>query len=41
MSRFLAYLMCRVFECVLAVATVQLAFGIGRMVWNAAPSVTP
>ena len=41
MSRVLAYLMCRVFEFVLAMATVQLAFGIGRLVSNGVPSVLP
>ena len=33
MLRVLAYLLCRVFEFVLGIATVQLAVGLGRMVW--------
>ena len=33
MLRVLAYLLCRVFELVLGVATVQIAVGLGRLVW--------
>jgi len=32
MFRFLAYILCRLFELVLAMGTVQLAFGIGKLV---------
>ena len=33
MLRVLAYLLCRVFEFVLGMATVQLAVGLGRLAW--------
>ena len=33
MLRVIAYLLCRVFEFLLGMATVQLAVGLGRMVW--------
>ena len=31
MHRILAYLLCRVFELVLAMGTLQLAIGLGRL----------
>jgi len=41
MPRVIAYLLCRVFELVVAMATVQLAVGLGKLVWTGVPPEGP